>query len=84
MLLPFLTCGFLTLSSGCSTQPLVVTKSLHPPAETMVKAIDPKEFTGFTVNDLVEDYLYLLTLYRINQTRHNNLVDWIQHNNKNK
>lgn len=75
--------SFLTLLSGCSAPPVVVKQKLYPPAETMIRAEPVKQFNGKKVGDLVESYLDLISQYRKLSIRHNDLVDWINKNNKN-
>ena len=79
----FLMLGSLMTLCGCSTPPVVVKQSIVPPAETMIKAEPVQPFTGKKVGDLVESYLNLITQYRKLSIRHNDLVDWINKNNKN-
>ena len=79
----FLIFGFLTTLSGCSTAPVVVGQKLVPPAETMIRAEPVDPFIGSTVGDLVHSYLDLIFQYKKLSIRHNDLVDFINKNNKN-
>ena len=48
----------------------------------MIRAEPVKQFNGKKVGDLVESYLDLISQYRKLSIRHNDLVDWINKNNK--
>lgn len=48
----------------------------------MIRAEPVKKFNGKKVGDLVESYLDLISQYRKLSIRHNDLVDWINKNNK--
>ena len=61
---------------------MAVKQTLIPPAETMIKAEPVKQFHGTKVGDLVESYLELISQYRKLAIRHDDLVDWINKNNK--